>query len=311
MSLLSSLIPLNLETEEAKFAHDQTYNPQFVYGQVFSPKALTRTGLPQEKYYLLAQKYLNDIAPQLPPPTKIKALSPRRISKITRALFQQLGLDPPIIHWQKMLSVAKRKDDTLIFAKNLPISQSMLQGVLAHEVQTHLLRSYNQSLQTLPRVLPSAYVRTEEGLASLNSKFVRQQIDFRSSCYRYLACSWSQTMSFAQVFARLQQTAQFNFKKAWYFTLRAKRGLQDTSQPGGLTKDIVYWEGTLQVLDWLLQSGNSLKDLYLGKISLEQVPLYRSQAVREDLIYPTFIDQQAEYLAFLQSCKQQLAPLQP
>ncbi|MDO5561904.1 MAG: DUF1704 domain-containing protein [bacterium] len=311
MSLLESLIPLNLESEEAKFRQDQTYNPQFVYSRVFTPKLLTRNGLPRADYLALAEKYLQIVAPTLPKQAKIKALAPRRVSQITRDLFRQLGLNPPLIHWQKMLSVAKRKNETLIFAKNLPISESMLKGVLAHEVQTHLLRSHNQALQTLPRSLPSTYSRTEEGLASLNSKFVRQNFDFRTSCCRYLACNWSQKESFAQVFARLQTQMQFDFDRAWYFTLRAKRGLPDTSQPGGFTKDIVYWEGTLQVLDWLLEPENKLADLYLGKISLAQVPEYQQAARREDLIYPTFIAQQADYLDFLRSCKQQLAPLQP
>lgn len=311
MSLLESLIPLNLESEESKFRQDQTYNPQFVYSRVFTSKLLTGNGLPRADYLALAEKYLKKIAPTLPKQAKIKALAPRRVSQITRDLFRQLGLNPPIIHWRKMLSIAKRKNETLIFAKNLPMSESMLKGVLAHEVQTHLLRSHNQALQTLPRSLPSAYSRAEEGLASLNSKFVRQNFDFRTSCYRYLACNWSQQASFAEVFARLRDRGQFDFNRAWYFTLRAKRGLQDTSQPGGFTKDIVYWEGTLQVLDWLLEPENKLADLYLGKISLAQVPEYRSRARREDLIYPTFITQQAEYLDFLGSCKQQLAQLQP
>ena len=224
-----------------------------------------------------------------------------------------MHLDPPIIHWEKIISLAKRRQETLIFSKTAPITQSKLDGILAHEVQTHLLRSYNQRLQDLPIEKSSRYARTEEGLASLNSKFARQRADFSTSCYRYLSCAWAQTESFAQVFAKLHQDYGFAFDRAWYFTLRAKRGLTDTSQPGGFTKDIVYLEGALQTLDWLIQPENRPRDLYLGKISLEQVPLYREHARRDGLILPTFIEDSAlqAYLDFLRSCRRQLLGLDP
>lgn len=311
MSLLADLTPLNLAQEKIKFQEDHTYNPQFIYGRPFSEKILHLYGLPQPKYIKWAQAYLDQISAHLSPNNSVeKILSKREISSQTRALFIKLGLDQPIIHWQNIISIAKRRNSNLIFSKNLPISQSLLTSILAHEVQTHLLRSHNQRLQLLPQEKSSHYIRTEEGLATLNSKFVRRKADFSYSCYRYLTCAWAQKHSFADVFAQLTKTTQFNFEHAWNFTLRSKRGLVDTSQVGGFTKDIVYLEGALEVLNWLTVEGNDPHDLYLGKISLSQVAEYRLHAQREGLIFPDFLtDQLQEYLAFFHSCKQQLSAL--
>lgn len=312
MSLIADLTPLNLVQEKIKFQENQHYNPQFIYGRPFSDKILHLYGLPQEKYLRWAEIYLNKISVLLNQNNSAteKPLSQREIARQTRALFSQLGLDPPIIHWQNIMSIAKRRDLTLIFSKNLPINQSLLQSIFAHEVETHLLRSYNQKLQTLPKETSSQYIRTEEGLATLNSKFIRRKADFSYSCYRYLTCAWAQKHSFADVFAQLVKTSQFSFEHAWNFTLRSKRGLIDTSKPGGFTKDIVYLEGALLVLDWLVDKDHDPHDLYLGKISLEQVPTYQLHAQREGLIFPNFLTEQLpEYQAFFRSCKQQLSAL--
>ncbi len=312
MSLISALIPLNLSQEYKKFQADQTYNPQFIYSRDFTRKKLTLYGLPQEKYTLFAQNYLAKFATTSPRVQSGKLLTHSQISQQTRALFSQLHLDPPIIHWADIPSVAKRHNDGLVFAKNLPITQSGLDGILAHEVQTHLLRTHNQNLQILPKSKSSLYIRTEEGLASLNSKFVRHRVDFTYSSYRYLSCVWAQNESFAQVFAHFFQERHFNFDQSWHFALRSKRGLTDTSLPGGFTKDIVYLEGILQTLTWLLQPDNQVSDLYLGKISVEQVLEYKAHACRDGLILPTFLTNASDYQAyfeFLQACKQHVSGL--
>ena len=60
MSLISNLIPLNLETERERFfASDGHYNPQFVYRKNYSPKVLTKYGLVSEEEYQKARTYLD------------------------------------------------------------------------------------------------------------------------------------------------------------------------------------------------------------------------------------------------------------
>jgi hypothetical protein len=50
-----------------------------------------------------------------------------------------------------------------------------------------------------------------------------------------------------------------------------KRGLYDTSEPGGFTKSIVYLEGMTEVWQYLKKSNFDVEGLYYGKIAAEDV----------------------------------------
>ncbi len=52
----------------------------------------------------------------------------------------------------------------------------------------------------------------------------------------YYACYKASEMSFVELFNDLEKYVD-NPKKRWKYVLRVKRGLGDTSQPGGLYKD--------------------------------------------------------------------------
>lgn len=54
-------------------------------------------------------------------------------------------------------------------------------------------------------------------------------------------------------------------------TLRVKRGLEDTSIPGCFPKDYVYLHGREIVCQYLKEGGRE-EDLFLGKVSLEEIP---------------------------------------
>ncbi len=50
-------------------------------------------------------------------------------------------------------------------------------------------------------------------------------------------------------------------------TVRVKRGLKDTSAPGGFIKDHVYLEGK-RALEGFIAKGGNITPLYAGKIGL-------------------------------------------
>ena len=54
-------------------------------------------------------------------------------------------------------------------------------------------------------------------------------------------------MSFVDLFNDIQKYID-DKKSRWKFVLRVKRGLLDTSEPGGLYKDQVYLEGAVSIL---------------------------------------------------------------
>jgi hypothetical protein len=76
--------------------------------------------------------------------------------------------------------------------------------------------------------------------------------------------------SFRETYNELRK--HFNVDTAWRLTLRAKRGLSDTTLPGGLTKDINYLKGYLEIKKFL-KDGGDMNKLYYGKIGVQHVSL--------------------------------------
>lgn len=312
MALISDLQPLNLEEEKLKFQQNSNYNPQFIYQQLLSPQKLTIYGVPQPQFIAIANNYLqkHPKRPQLPANTNF--LNQNQIICYCHQLFQQLKIPPiPIIFQKNHLTRASIKKGQLIINHHAQLTPTKLRSLLAHEVETHYLRSYNQKLQTFPKPKPSQYLRTEEGLASLNSNYYKKEPNFIGLCQQYLGVNFAQTNNFSQVFSWRISFPQTTFSQAWNFTLRVKRGLSDTSLPGGFTKDIVYLEGLVQVIQWLSKKENSIYDLYLGKIATTNVTELKLLARTDKLIYPTFTADLPAYLQFVYSCKSEVESLLP
>ena len=77
----------------------------------------------------------------------------------------------------------------------------------------------------------------------------------------------------------------FDEEKSWRITLRAKRGLSDTSEPGGLTKDYLYLDGYYKVKKYI-ETGHDIKKLYVGKIAIEHVSLVDKM---ENIVKPRYL----------------------
>ena len=68
-----------------------------------------------------------------------------------------------------------------------------------------------------------------------------------------------------------------------------KRGLADTSEPGGFTKGIVYFRG-LRAIEQFIAEGGDLRRLYIGKIALEDLDVCEKIAgVKAPLMLPVFL----------------------
>lgn len=75
-------------------------------------------------------------------------------------------------------------------------------------------------------------------------------------------------MSFVEMYNDLIPLID-NPKRRWKFVLRIKRGMTDTSLPGGLYKDQVYLEGAVNILRE--RHSIDFRSLYAGKISLDDL----------------------------------------
>ena len=77
------------------------------------------------------------------------------------------------------------------------------------------------------------------------------------------------TRSFREVYTELLDHG-FAPEAAFGITKRVKRGLADTSLPGGYVKDHIYLEGKLLVERYIADGGD-LTALYVGKIGVSHL----------------------------------------
>ena len=118
------------------------------------------------------------------------------------------------------------------------------------------------------------------------------------SALNYYAAYMASKLSFVELFNDIEKYIDSKSSR-WKFVLRLKRGLIETSEPGGLYKDQCYLEGAV---DFLRNRKNiDIVGLYTGKISLEDLRKPKIQKVlnKEGLKLPTFISDMEKYHAAL------------
>ncbi len=171
------------------------------------------------------------------------------------------------------------------------ISKKRVQKLLVHEIGTHVLRARNgenQDFSSFVEGLPG-YLLTEEGLASYNewTQGLRSQQTARRQALRVLAMHIARTKGFMDVYSFVRPYLKSD-ASAFYFAVRTKRGLYDTSKSGGYLKDHLYLQGFLKVKSFV-ENGGSLRDLYAGKIRLADADLVRKGVLRSATVLPSFL----------------------
>ncbi len=189
------------------------------------------------------------------------------------------------------------KTKTLYIKKNSRFTQKFMRQLVVHEIGTHILRVENglaQPYSLFAKGLPG-YLPTEEGLALYNQEIhgcMNPRL-FKMYAGRVFAIQYASTSSFRETYTKLLK--YFKPKQAWTLTLRAKRGMTDTEQPGAFTKDHVYLKGYYLIHAFLKKGGN-IKDLYYGKIGVEHVNLIKQIP---DLVHPQFLPLQRYFGYFI------------
>lgn len=179
--------------------------------------------------------------------------------------------------------------DRLFISERAAIRPERLQPLLHHEVGTHLLTYFNGRQQPLRQLYAGfpGYEALQEGLAVLAEYLVGGLSvgRARTLAARVVAVqALTRGNSFLDAFSLLHDEHHLGPRSAFMTALRVYRG-------GGLTKDAIYLRGLRDLLAYLRQ-GHDLEPLYVGKISLEQVPLVqelrRRGVVQAPILLPRF-----------------------
>lgn len=242
-------------------------------------------GLPDEALLRTAQRILDgeylveDLAPR--PMAVGGRLDAWGVAEAMRAELVQMGIhDWRVVVMDEMsarMSVSARHREVRVKSDST-FSAEDRDRLIVHELRTHVRRACNgfqSGLQNLGLGLRD-YMSTEEGLASWmeqkNGLLRRSQIE--TYAYRALGAWLAHQYGFADTFRQLLARGA-SPSLAWDVTLRVKRGLEDTSIPGCFPKDYVYLHGR-EIVCQYLKEGGSEEDLFLGKVSLEQIPLVKA-----------------------------------
>ena len=280
MIFLKQLVPQNMLEEKEKFFSDFSYNPQFIYDEPVNPSDLLEYGTGEKRLLDLAEAILDKTFQnrnfQDLEMMKGVPVNQQYVSEKTENFLKIHGLENQFeIIWSASF-VARTSITASQIKIKLPVHFRRLEvsSMLYHEVGTHALRRKNYEQQPWYKRKKkngfSEYLPTEEGLAALHGLLpLNFQMSY-STAINYLAAYWAQQHSFAEGFEKLKQYLPSD-EARWKRTVRMKRGLTDTSQPGGFTKDLVYLQGLAEVWQWLSENDFNLTDVYYGKMSYKDV----------------------------------------
>jgi len=174
----------------------------------------------------------------------------------------------------------------LNISSNYKVSKERAEALIQHEVGTHIATYFNgksQLLQLFSQGVPG-YEKLQEGLAvfaeymvdGLNNERLRI-LAARVICVRHMLMG----NSFIDTFSMLVEQYDFTDEIAFLITMRVYRG-------GGLTKDAVYLQGLIELLEYL-RAGNDINILTIGKIRKDYIPIIQDLIQRGYLRSPAII----------------------
>lgn len=307
MGLITDLHPVNYQEEKQRFLADPTFDPQFRYVRRFSTDELTSYGFPTDEYLTLAQKILDAIVAHVSPAEiqqlRGEVLNPDTVTTAFENFLTAHGLEGQFqIVWSTefVSRAAVRTDRTIKLRLPNSIREHDLEGLIYHELGTHVLRQVNYQQQPWYRRKKrhgfSPYLKTEEGLGAIHAALPKTGFSDQTlkNVVNYLAIQKAQEGSFLDVW---QFVSQYFTDPDTAFTIsfKQKRGLPDTSRPGGFTKDLVYFEGFADTSRFLVRHDFPIEQLYFGKLAWQDID--RAVQLNPDFkpLLPSFYTQDPAY----------------
>lgn len=209
---------------------------------------------------------------------KFKTLDNEIVAKrLKKEVFRLTGDKPDCLYVSLSSKIAINPSHNIIkINPHIRLTSLDVKRLKVHEIGVHYMRYFNAK-QSGIKILQSGtsnYIETEEGLAVYCEELKEVLSSAQMFIYagRVIATFYAPKMSFYEVFCLLKEYG-FKNEDAFAITFRAKRNISDTSQKGGFTKDYVYFSGYLKIKKYAQK--HNLKDLFIGKIKLEDLKLLK------------------------------------
>src|SRR5258708_961452 len=318
MISISMLNPINKEEEKKKFFFDIQYNPQFHYAHKFEREELdAKYGMVSNEFLVESERILSTVIKKWKTETAFLAdaegslMTKDQVTKQALEYFQKNGIESKvkIKFVSGQVSPGSMTGDTLNI--RLPVAARSLrfEGTLNHEVGTHYFRRINEEQQPWYEKREafdlSFPLETEEGLAVLHSHLHLEHKNMWFAALYYVALYYANQMTFSALYEHLKQYIDDRDRR-WNITLRAKRGMTDTSLPGAIGKDQIYIRGVMKVIAWLEENEYDPTVLYFGKVALEDVERVKAISPNFVPVLPAFLKEgKDQYKKWIQAIKKQ------
>ena len=253
--------------------------------------------------YGVPDKEMVSLAKIMIPKEKASKQDRTILAKEARRIFYEKLSDYGIFDWKIIIKknlTAKadvNSSKKMIYLKQRKYSYNEINNLLAHEVDVHVVRAFNGSKNknSIYSTGTANYLKTEEGLAimmeQLSGNYNAQRFKFFAA--RMIAADMAVTKSFYDIFDTLVRKYNLSKHNAYIITKRVKRGLTDTSKPGGFIKDHVYFEG-FYIIRKFMQSGGDIRPLFVGKISLDEIKNVKKDELT-NVIIPKAVEAHYQY----------------
>ncbi len=168
-----------------------------------------------------------------------------------------------------------------------------IEALIKHEIETHILIAENGDHQpyALFRRGCAGYLDTQEGLAIYNQNRIYSLLHEKryNPPRNLLGVDFVLEHSFADTRQYLHEEIGYDIEKALTQTIAMKRGLGDTSEPGGFTKSVVYFRG-LRSIEKFIDDDGDIRRLYIGRVALEDLSIVEEIAdLQPPVLLPDFL----------------------
>ncbi|CRG96179.1 conserved Plasmodium protein, unknown function [Plasmodium gallinaceum] len=215
-------------------------------------------------------------------------------------------------HILSAVQVFKKGSTYFIQLQNQDIQKKLMKSLCDHEIGTHLLRMINHQNNNLEKYKINSCYSTEEGLAVINSMYTlrKNYLLLVTPALKYLAVCLGHFYSFSKLYIFLNDFVK-DSDKCFKMCARVKRGLRDTSLPGSVYHDQLYFIGSYSILKWHKSIDFPL--LYSGNIGLKHLNDITNHVDTQKNLLPSFMINKKKlniYLKFLEkvSCINGITP---
>lgn len=298
MDILSKITPINIVQEKKKFFSNKRYNPQFKYSSEIIEEEIVELGYPDETLALAVANNLDEVCRSYRQQNYGGLLSIDEVKNQISDFVKSQGIssEVDVIYANDIPSRGRVNKKRLFVNLDYPFHSVDIKSFIYHEIGTHILRRINHDKQDWaekfqPELYPQ-YEFIEEGLAVFHSLLpLKLKMPYRSMRL-YYAVFIAHHNSFADTFSTLLPFCK-DQEECWKLSIRVKKGLSDTSLPGGFTKDIAYFQGFIQVLQILQKEDTAIEKLYIGKLPYDLLNTLFPNSLPP--ILPIFFTDDSEY----------------